>query len=135
MPRRQNTKPTEETNRRGLPEDEWGGFVQANLSPADKQKYEEWYNDNRQHVAKLIDEHLGEGLKLSVTFDGAHNTYIASYTGRPNTDNTFKFRCTLSARAGTFEDTLALLVYKHVEVCGGDWSEYLVNGSRVANWG
>lgn len=140
MPRKETTradKPNPATHqiRAGEKEDEWGGFVQCNLSPLDKALYDQWYGENHEHIDRLIDEHLGSGLKLSVVFDGAHNSYIASYTGRPNTDEAFAFRCTLSARSGEYMEALALLVYKHNVVMGGDWTPYLVNGSKLPNWG
>jgi len=115
--------------------DEWGGFVQVQLSPIDKQLFEVWYGEHIQHIQPLLDQHIGLGLKLSVVFDGEHNSYIASYTGRPNTDENLPFRCTLSARSGEFMEALALLVYKEDTVCSGDWSPFLINGSKVSNWG
>ena len=121
--------------RKGKSDDEWGGFVQCNLSSMDKVLFEQWYSEHLQHIDAFVDEHLGTGLKLSVVFDGSNNSYIASYTGRPNTDEKLLFRCTLSARSGEYMECLALLVYKHVEVTGGDWSPFLVNGSKIRSWG
>jgi len=139
MPRKETEKtqkapPTLQV-RRGADSDEWGGFVQANLTPMDKALFEQWYSEHTNAIQPYLDEHIGSGLKLSVVFDGAHNSYIASYTGRPSVDENFTFRCTLSARAGEFVEALAVLVYKHVVICAGDWTDYLVNGSRVNNWG
>lgn len=139
MPRKNEPKPEKKPTivqpRKGTDTDEWGGFVQANLTPMDKAMFEQWYGEHIQAIQPYIDEHIGSGLKLTVVFDGANNSYIASYTGRPNDDQTMEFRCTLSARSGKFMEALAVLVYKHVVICNGDWAEYLVNGSRVKNWG
>jgi len=121
--------------RKDAKDDEWGGFVQISLSPMDKAIFDTWYSEHIQHVQPLLDQHVGLGLKLSVVFDGANNSYIASYTGRPNTDEGLPFRCTLSARAGEFMEAVALLVYKEQEVASGDWSGYLINGTKVTNWG
>lgn len=121
--------------RKGESDDEWGGFVQCNLTPMDKALFDQWNGENHQHIDRFVDQHLGSGLKLSLVFDGANNSYIASYTGRPNTDKELCFRCTLSARSGEYMESLALLVYKHDVVMGGDWSPYLVNGSKIPNWG
>lgn len=121
--------------RKGEQADEWGGFVQANLTPIDKALYDEWYGQHHESIQQRIDTHIGLGLKLTVVFDGEHNSYIASYTGRPNTDESLPFRCTLSARSGEFIDALALLVYKHEVICNGDWADFLINGARVSNWG
>lgn len=121
--------------RRGDASDEWGGFVQANLSPMDKALFDQWHAEHLEHIQAYLDEHVGGGLKLSLVFDGEHNSYIASYTGRPNARPELPFRCTLSARAGQFLEALALLVYKHEVICGKDWTDFLVNGSRTQNWG
>lgn len=121
--------------RRGDAKDEWGGFVQANLTPMDKALFDQWYSEHIQHIQAYVDEALDSGLKLTIVFDGANNCYITSYTGRPNNDPALPFRCTLSARAGEYAAAVALLVYKHHVICNGDWSEYLINGSKVTNWG
>lgn len=121
--------------RKSLDDDEWGGYVQATLAPLDKAMFDQWYGEHAQHVQAFVDEHVGSGLKLTLVFDGEHNSYIASYTGRPNSDPNMAFRCTLSARSGEFIEALALLAYKHVVITGGDWTDFLLNGSRVSNWG
>lgn len=121
--------------RKSAETDEWGGYVQANLAPLDKAIFDQWYSEHMQHVQAFLDDHIGMGLKLTVVFDGEHNSYIASYTGRPDTDPNFQFRCTLSARAGEFLEALAVLVYKEEQITSHDWKDFLLNGSRVSNWG
>lgn len=122
--------------RRSPDTDEWGGFVQVALTPLDKELYDQWFGEHSQHVNPLLDEDLGQGYKFSLTFDANNNAYIASYTGRPNDDGeALPFRCTLSARSGEMADAIALLVYKHRQVCGTDWADFLINGKRVSNWG
>jgi len=144
MPRA--TKPTEPKTpapkspaiaqtRRSAETDEWGGYVQATLSPMDKALFEQWYAEHTQHIQAYLDEHIATGLKLTLVFDGEHNSYIASYTGRPDTDPGFQFRCTLSGRAGELMESLAVLVYKHEVITAKDWKDFLLNGSRVSNWG
>lgn len=134
-PEPKQKSPAVEQPRRSAETDEWGGYVQAPLSPMDKALYDQWLGEHVEHVQAYLDEHVASGLKLTLVFDGEHNSYIASYTGRPDSNPNFKFRCTLSARSGEFLDALAVLVYKHVVITGGDWKDFLLNGSRVSNWG
>jgi len=121
--------------RRDTKEDEWGGYVNCNLSPLEKAKFDIWYSEHVEHVQAYLDEHIASGLKLSVSFDGEHNTYIASYTGRPTTAPGWPFRTTLSARSGEFMPAIALLVYKHEEITAKDWTPWLLNGAQTATWG
>lgn len=141
MPRakKQNSEPENPAihqPRRSPDKDEWGGFVQCTLTELDKAIFEQWLGEHVEHVNPMLDEAVGQGLKFSLMFDAPNNSYVASLTGRPNTDGEkWPFRCTLSARSGTLPDAIALLMYKHDEICSRDWTEYLINGRKVSNWG
>ena len=141
MPRRNNAKKqpqlqqaSSQLPRRVQKDDEWGGFVPLNLVEEDKEEFADWWADNPGEVRTQLDDALAAGLKFTVSFDGGNSCYIASLTGRPDSVGMRAFTCCLSARSGTFDEAVALLIYKHSALLQGDWWE-LVNqpkGNRSA---
>jgi len=111
-------------------DDQWGGYVQCSLSETDREGYEVWLSENPTAVPALLVDILASGLKLTAVWDGANQCFIASLTGRPDIAGGTLFTCTLSARGGTLDEAIAVLVYKHTEVCGEDWSDWLINGPK-----
>jgi len=111
--------------------DEWGGFAQVNVGESEREQFDLWLSGiNTQWWAILQDE-LAAGLKLTLVWDGANDCFIASLTGRPDIDGQRPWTTCLSARAGEMDTALALLTYKHTEVTGGDWSDWLINGTKT----
>jgi len=119
--------------RRTQPKDEWGGFVPLNLPDESMHEFEVWQGDQQGSIWLQLDDCLGAGLKLTLVYDGANQCYIATFTGRPDIAGERAFTCCLSARAGTFDQALALLVYKHVSILGCDWWD-LVNAPKKKGW-
>jgi hypothetical protein len=115
--------------RRIQKDDEWGGFVPLNLSEQDREAFSEWWTDHPVVVRNELDDALGAGLKFTVSYDGGNSCYIASLTGRPDSLGVRPFTCCLSARSGTFDEAVALLMYKHGALLLQDWWE-LVNQPR-----
>lgn len=116
--------------RRVQKDDEWGGFVPLNLAERDREEFADWWADNPMLVRQELDNALGSGLKFTVSFDGGNSCYIASLTGRPDPFGVCAFTCCLSARSGTFDEAIALLIYKHSALLQGDWWE-LVNQPKA----
>lgn len=119
--------------RRVQKNDEWGGFVQITLLESDREPFDIWLSGGPQTVRRELDNSLSSGLKLTVTFDGGNQCYIASLTGRPDVNGERAFTCCLSARGGTFEEALAVLVYKHAEMLHRDWWE-VVNAPKKSRF-
>lgn len=137
MPRAKNrTSPVrkDETSaqgpRRVQKDDEWGGFVPLSLGEADKEDFYEWWAENPGVVREKLDDALGSGLKFTVSYDGGNCCYVASLTGRPDSLGVRSFTCCLSARSGTFDEAVALLIYKHSPLLQEDWWE-LVNQPKA----
>jgi hypothetical protein len=108
-------------NRRAQKGDEWGGFVQVSLDEAHREEYDLWLSEAGPNVWRELDDALGVGLKLSVSYDGSNQCYIGSLTGRPDVGGARAFTCSLSARGGTFEEAVAVLIYKHASLLHYDW--------------
>ena len=102
-------------------EDQWGGFVQVTIDEAHKDEFEQWASETGPAIYRELTDALASGLKFTLSYDGQNQCYIASLTGRPDTDGNRAFTCCLSARAGTFEDAIAVLMYKHCSLLHYDW--------------
>jgi len=101
--------------------DEWGGFVQVSIDEAHRNEFDMWLSETGEAVYRELSDALGTGLKLTLSYDGANQCYIASLTGRPDIQGERAFTCCLSARAGTFEESIAVLIYKHASLLHYDW--------------
>lgn len=119
--------------RKAQPKDEWGGFVALNLPEEANHEFEVWLNDQQGSVWLQLEDVLATGLKLTLVYDGANQCYISTLTGRPDIDGERAFVCSLSARHGSFNQALALLVYKHVSILGCDWWEF-INARKGKQW-
>lgn len=112
----------------GLPrriqkEDEWGGFVQVSVDAAHRDDFDLWFSETGEAIYRELDDALGSGLKFTMAYDGKNQCYVASLTGRPDIDGIRAFTCCLSARAGTFGEAVAVLMYKHCSLLHYDWWE------------
>jgi len=101
--------------------DEWAGFVQVAVNEAHREEYDLWLSEVGDNVWSELDDALGTGLKFTVSYDGPNLCYIASLTGRPDINGERAFTACLSGRGGTFEEAIAVLVYKHVALLHYDW--------------
>ncbi len=113
--------------------DEWGGFVQVSVDEAHREDFDLWLSETGEAVYRELDDALGSGLKLTMAYDGTNQCYIASLTGRPDIAGVRAFTCCLSARAGTFADAIAVLMYKHCALLHYDWWE-AVNEPKKARF-
>lgn len=118
-------------HRRIQKSDEWGGFAQVNVGDAERPQFDMWLSKISDGWWPLLQDELAAGLKLTLVWDGANDCFIASLTGRPDIDGQSPWTACLSARAGEMNTALALLTYKHLEITGGDWSEWLINGTKT----
>ena len=107
--------------RRIQKDDQWGGFVAVSIDEAHREDFDLWASEMGATIYDELDTALGSGLKFTVAYDGSNQCYIASLTGRPDLTGVRAFTCCLSARAGTFADAIAVLMYKHVSLLHYDW--------------
>jgi len=96
-------------------------FVDFRLSGDMQLSFEEWHENAGIDVVVELFDLVGMGYKLSVTYDLANNCYIVSLTCRD--ENSVNFMKCMSGRADEPEQAIAVLVFKHMVVCGGDWSK------------
>lgn len=136
MPRKSAVK-SEGTSRRGFigvrkiqKDDQWGGYVQCNISDFEREAFDLWLSENLSTVPALLTDILAVGLKLTAVYDGANECFIVTFTGRPDVLGESPFTTSLSGRGGSLDQAINVLVYKHIELTGGDWTEWLVNGAK-----
>jgi len=131
----QSVKPAPDTSapRKIQRDDEWGGFVNLSIDEAHKEGFELWASEAGPEVYRELDDALGVGLKFTLAYDGGNQCYIASLTGRPDVKGEQPFTCCLSARAGTFEEAIAVLMYKHASLLHHDWWD-VVNAPKAGRY-
>jgi hypothetical protein len=102
-------------------DDQWGGFVQVTVDEAHRDDFDLWLSETGPAVYRELNDALATGLKFTLSYDGGNQCHIATLTGRPDITGDRAFTCCLSARSGTFEDAIALLMYKHASLLHYDW--------------
>lgn len=103
--------------------DEWAGFVPCSIVETDRESFDIWFAGDMAQVTGLLDVALANGLKFTLVYDGANMSYVASFIGRPDVGGERAFRAVLSGRAGTFDEAIAVLCFKHFVMLHGDWWE------------
>lgn len=112
----------------------WGGFINIRLDDEQRTEFYNWLEPNTVHFPAMFDDMLGEGVKASFSFDAEHDCYICSVTGAlvgfsPDT------RYASTSRASTLNEVIALTVWKHFELCRGDYGNYSPKHAAFMKWG
>lgn len=111
------------------PESQWRGFVSLELTQPQKDAVKVLRAEQMGRVWTNVLDMLGEGYKLSLSWDDYNQAFIASMTGKPECGRNAGL--TLTARGGVIEGAVAALWYKHNDVLGGDWGDAGVQGRRT----
>lgn len=111
----------------------WGGYLDLRLNDDDRDKFDLWFGDNDTAWAGMLSDVLTEGMSFSMKFDIENSCFIASFIGAGVTGSNERY-C-LSARAGSWTDAAAMLVYKHSVLMGGVWDDFKPSNSRLKSWG
>lgn len=112
---------------------EWGGFVNVRLSEGEKESFTVWLQEEGAYFWNLLTDTVAQGLKFGASWDADNDCFITTFTGCGVLGDESRF-C-LTARAGSFEEAAALLVYKHVVVAAGDWAGHYRPVSHRESWG
>lgn len=111
----------------------WGGFINIRVDDAMATDFEAWWQTNRQEAWRAIDDLMGEGMKISFSYDNENECYICSFTGKGwDTSNS---RWCMTTRAGTFDEVVALAVWKHVVLAELSWGDFLPKTGKKKQWG
>lgn len=85
-------------------------FVRCELTVDDKKKAVVWIEKNSKEMPAKVHDLLASDYKISLSHDNAHDTFIASATGKEGAVNQFK---TLTSRHREWGTALFSLLYKH----------------------
>lgn len=118
-----------------LPNDApWGGFVNIRLSDEQKDSFHLWLEANSAHYPADFDDMLNSGCKISFAYDAQHQAYVVSTMGALMLADPNK-RFASTSRAGTLNEAIALTVWKHLELCRGDYGNYKPSDGSFMSWG
>jgi len=114
-------------------QDDWGGYIDVRMNNDEKLLFTAWWESNQTDVFNWLVDALTPGLKLGMMWDGENQCYVASLNGKgvKSVDKRF----TLTARAGTFDESFALLCYKHYVLLESDWGNWKPANKRKQDWG
>lgn len=110
----------------------WFGFMNVNVTDAEKGEFHEWGQVNATHIQGYLDDLVGEGMKYSAAWDAENECYIVTFTGAlvPGVN----VRCATTSRAGTWFEANALAVWKHYILMKEDYTDLMASG-RKRSWG
>jgi len=117
-----------------LPNDAaWGGFINIRIDDHDKLLFEEWSSNNAQQGIEILDDLMGQGVKLGFSYDRENACYIATLTGALVVGSNERYCVT--SRAGSLVDVIQLAAFKHVVIADGDYGSFRPSTGRMNNFG
>ncbi len=108
------------------------GYIQHSLTAEEKRAYEGWDmtpDTLWDEIERLVDS----GYKLSTSHDDYNSTRQASLTC--NNPKHLDYGWVLVARAPDSFNAIALVLFKHNVLLGGDWSEFHAREREKSSWG
>jgi len=129
MPRGKNAKPVPPVHPHPLQpyasddKAEWGGFINIRLSDEQKENFYLWADENPQTITASVDDMLGSGLKITLSYDAENQAYVCAVTGSLLADSP-GVRFVTTSRNSTMQGVLALTVWKHFVLTGGEYGAY-----------
>lgn len=111
----------------------WGGFINIKMDDEARLTFQAWLEGNGAAFWSLLTDVLGDGMKYGASWDAENDCFIATFTGCGVSESAERY-C-LTARAGTFEECTALLVFKHDVLAAGDWGAYRPRTGTMMSWG
>jgi hypothetical protein len=114
---------------------EWGGFIDVRMEEQDKADFRVWSEQNGEQVWIDFLDLLGSGFKFGLSYDRQGDFYLATFTAHGRELIGLEDRYCLTARAPNWETALALLVFKHLIMTGGNWGAYRPKQRQIDNFG
>lgn len=104
------------------------------LDEEQKAEFYVWYAEASQYVEGMVDDMLGLGIKLSVSYDWGNECFVCSVTGAlVGSDPASRY--TSTSRAGNRAEVFGLTVWKHTYLCQGDYGNYAPKTGTIMSWG
>jgi len=115
------------------PDDVWVGFLNARMTDEDLASFDVWVADNGVYLQEQLEDLVASGAKLSVAYDHENESWVATITGRLCVG--LDGRAAASARGGTYDESVSLLLYKHYVMAQEDWGSFMVKTSNFLKRG
>jgi len=117
-----------------LPADaKWGGFINIRLPDDAKLAFNAWQEDFPSAGPEILDELLGEGVKVGLSYDRENECYICTLTGALVSGSNERYCCT--SRASRLAEVINLAAWKHAYYAQGDYGSYKPSDKKLASWG
>lgn len=111
----------------------WGGFLNLRLSEQEIAMFRDWHATQGANLWVLFEDILSAGLKFSIAWDGENQCYISSFTGLLIPAMPSRFAT--SARALTWEESIALLLFKHDVLADRNWANFMPKTGTLNQFG
>jgi len=115
------------------PDAEWGGFINVRLQDDAKSEFQHWLEVNNDSIYMVMDDLMGEGMKISLSWDKLNGCAIVTFTGAIDDDHMTRY--IMTTRGATWFEALALSVWKHFVYLEADWGNYKPRTSQSSVWG
>lgn len=112
---------------------DWGGFINIRLTDDQKLEFSTWYEENVNQGGFILDDLLGQGMKVGFSYDDENQCYICTFTGALVRDSAERW-C-MTTRASTFAEVIALSCWKHVHLAHGEYGGFAPKRGNFPNWG
>lgn len=141
MPRKKASSPAVDTPDKSVlhgpfwlpPEAKWGGFINVRLDEDQTAAFREWDSDNPGEGARILEDVMGSGMKVGMSYDQENQCTIVTFTGALCLGSNERYCCT--SRAGNIREAIQLAAWKHSELARGDYGNYSPRASTMMNWG
>jgi len=127
-----NPKPTSKPEPKA-PEMDWGGFLNLRLTEEHKADFDAWHEASRETIGVLLDDAMIDGLKVSIAYSPENEAYCATFTGQLIPAHNTRYAA--SSWAGTWQEAVALMCWKHFVLAQGSWFDFLPHSGKLKRWG
>lgn len=111
----------------------FGGYINLKLDEEHHEAFDRWYGEFEPRIGEFLAETLVDGMAFSLKFDAENDCFFASYSGAGVSGSNERY--VLTARSSSWAEALALLVFKHTELMGGSWDDFLPKSGKLRSWG
>ena len=111
----------------------WGGFINIKLDDDAHDAFDVWNAAHHNEIAQLFIDLMAEAIKVGFAYDSEHQCFITTFTGALVDGD--KARYCMTTRAGTWDECLALSLWKHTVMAQGNYRDFLPRSGTFKSWG
>lgn len=111
----------------------WGGFINIRLDNDHHDAFDLWFAQHENDVPAAMIDLLGQSMKIGFAYDAENQCFVTTLTGALVEGDAARY--VMTTRAGTWGECLALAVWKHTELAGGNYRDFLPRTGTFRSWG